>query len=427
MSNSLKHKISAIILVILLFIHRSKTEKKCIKWTPKYVDHDGPSMIYTESVKPTDGIGTQLSIFAMLWMLRRSYNVDVFISKSCQETLSRVFTIESLSEIPVLEEFFCNPLDINFEYYSGDFEKIAKRKEFRNGRTMWLWPRTEILKPIMKSKGLNIEGDDYSSNFRGYNPIDHASGEAHGKLEKDYVKWMKRKLEFKPSISSRVKDTLETIAWKRDLRVSQMTFVGIHNRRAPGYIKHVKKYKKSKPFKKSYFYDGMEEMRESYGDNIAFLYVSDDMKWGRANIKDKENDLYFVGMGSNSNNVEVTTTGHTSENDLDPDDATEAEAEAADAFDFALLCSCNHTIITSGLFSTWGAKWTGGEYITEYGSIVPPEVNDAIEAETTGKESSFVYGANTGDPEGLMFPDLKIEGSENAENSPSSDSSWFFW
>ena len=57
------------------------------------------------------------------------------------------------------------------------------------------------------------------------------------------------------------------------------------------------------------FYDGMEEMRESYGDNIAFLYVSDDMKWGRANIKDKENDLYFVGMGSISNNVEVTTTG----------------------------------------------------------------------------------------------------------------------
>ena len=90
------------------------------------------------------------------------------LSKSCQETLSRVFTIESLSEIPVLEEFFCNPLDINFEYFTGDFEKIAKRKEFRHGRTLWLWPRTEILKPIMKSKGLNIEGDDYSSNFRGY-------------------------------------------------------------------------------------------------------------------------------------------------------------------------------------------------------------------------------------------------------------------
>ena len=38
----------------------------------------------------------------------------------------------------------------------------------------------------------------------------------------------------------------------------------------------------------------MEEMRESY-DNVAFLYVSDSMAWGRKNIKDKENDLYFVG------------------------------------------------------------------------------------------------------------------------------------
>ena len=46
------------------------------------------------------------------------------------------------------------------------------------------------------------------------------------------------------------------------------------------------------------FYDGMEEMRESYGDNVAFLYISDDMKWGRKNLKDKENDLYFVGLGN---------------------------------------------------------------------------------------------------------------------------------
>ena len=46
-----------------------------------------------------------------------------------------------------------------------------------------------------------------------YSPIDHASGEAHGKLEKDYVKWMKRKLEFKPSISSRVKGDIYVPKW----------------------------------------------------------------------------------------------------------------------------------------------------------------------------------------------------------------------
>ena len=72
-----------------------------------------------------------------------------------------------------------------------------------------------------------------------------------------FSEYMNFTLELKTQVNSALehinvtKDTLETIAWKRDLRVSQMTFVGIHNRRAPGYIKHVKKYKKSKPFKKS--------------------------------------------------------------------------------------------------------------------------------------------------------------------------------
>ena len=66
----------------------------------------------------TPSIGTQLSIFGMLWMLRRSYNVDVFISKSCHQTLSRVFTQESLKEISVLEDYFCNHEDIGKPTFS---------------------------------------------------------------------------------------------------------------------------------------------------------------------------------------------------------------------------------------------------------------------------------------------------------------------
>ena len=110
--NLIRNGIIVKILLNIIFLHTTISEKTCTKWTPKFVDHDGPSLVYTESVKPTDGIGTQLSIFAMLWMLRRSYNVDVFISKSCHKTLSKVFSEESLKEIPVLEEYFCNPDDI---------------------------------------------------------------------------------------------------------------------------------------------------------------------------------------------------------------------------------------------------------------------------------------------------------------------------
>ena len=132
--NLIRNDIIVKILLNIIFLHTTISEKTCIKWTPKFVDHDGPSLVYTESVKPTDGIGTQLSIFAMLWMLRRSYNVDVFISKSCHKTLSKVFTEESLKEIPVLEEYFCNPDDI------GKYVKLLVHE----CSTRWRVPKSQL-------------------------------------------------------------------------------------------------------------------------------------------------------------------------------------------------------------------------------------------------------------------------------------------
>ena len=85
--------------------------------------------------------------------------------------------------------------------------------------------------------------------------------------------------------------------------------------------------------------------REDY-ENIAFLFISDDMEWGRKNIKDKHNDLFFVGVG---------------ETDIDMDIGT----------DLALMANANHTIISRGTYSMWGAVLSGGEYHTEYGLMVP--------------------------------------------------------
>ena len=106
---------------------------------------------------------------------------------------------------------------------------------------------------------------------------------------------MKRKLEFQPRVQEKVKNTFESIARKLDFRPSQVTYIGMHNRRSKEFNEFFKKQNNKKPLKKGYWYDAMEDMRESY-DNVAFLYVSDDMAWGRKNIKDKENDLYFVGQ-----------------------------------------------------------------------------------------------------------------------------------
>ena len=54
-----------------------------------------------------------------------------------------------------------------------------------------------------------------------------------------------------------------------------------------------------KPLKKSYFKDAMEHFREECTTKaIAFLYISDDMEWGRTqlkNVKKKYKDLFFIG------------------------------------------------------------------------------------------------------------------------------------
>ena len=76
-----------------------------------------------------------------------------------------------------------------------------------------------------------------------------------------------------------------------------------------------------------------------------FLYVSDDMDWGRENLS-AEGSLYFVGCG-NGNKTDCVGR------------------------DLAVLSSCNHTILTHGSFGHWAAYLAGGELYTEYGAIVP--------------------------------------------------------
>ena len=82
-----------------------------------------------------------------------------------------------------------------------------------------------------------------------------------------------------------------------------------------------------------------------------FLMVSDDMKWAKKHIKDKHNDLFFVGMG-------------------DTDDVFSI------GVDLAIMAHGNGTIITRGTYSMWGSILSGGIYHTEYGMIVPEWIVD---------------------------------------------------
>ena len=97
-------------------------------------------------------------------------------------------------------------------------------------------------------------------------------------------------------------------------------------------------------------------MRGEY-DNVAFVYASDDMSWGIDNLKGVQ-DLYFLGAGQNLAKETQKEIG-------DPEAAV---------FDFALLVNCNHTLITRGTYAMWIALLAGGEYYSEYGPIMPPDL-----------------------------------------------------
>ena len=131
----------------------------------------------------------------------------------------------------------------------------------------------------------------------------------------------------------------------------QVTYVGIHNRRTD-YLEFRRKHLKLKKLYKEYFEDAMDYFMEEYGPNVAFIYVSDDMKWGRRKLSrlPHSKNLFFLGCGE-FNDVECI------------------------AKDLALLANCNHTITTHGTFGNSAAFLAGGEIYTEYGTIIPDAMN----------------------------------------------------
>ena len=92
--------------------------------------------------------------------------------------------------------------------------------------------------------------------------------------------------------------------------------------------------------------------------NVAFIYVSDDMKWGKENLAHLgKNDLYFIGHGESETLVNRHNTNISKEMELTP---------KSSSLDFALLSLCNHTIGSRGTFSIWISRFAGGKVLTEF-------------------------------------------------------------
>ena len=55
----MQHHHSIVLISLTHFLTSIVSGSSCVRWTPRYIEADGPSMVYSEAVSSEDGIGTQ--------------------------------------------------------------------------------------------------------------------------------------------------------------------------------------------------------------------------------------------------------------------------------------------------------------------------------------------------------------------------------
>ena len=280
------------------------------------IDNGEPSIVY----KKTRGrLGNQINGYALQLQLRRIHGYQSYIRQESYDILASMFTKESI-ELPVLEQSFCSLKKMKFQVFEGNFTHLLlEDSQYRKGKLLNLYPPKEdkiFVPPVTR---------DYK------------------KARLATFKYMRQQMKIKPKYLKMAQQTFKNVADKMEISLEKLNFVCIHNRRTD-FTAFAEQQFKEKPLKKSYFYDAMEHFREEYDNQVAFLYISDDMAWGKKNIKNKHKDLFFVSSGDSQNADDI---GH----------------------DFALLVHSNATITTQGSFSLWGSILNGGDTYNRYGPI----------------------------------------------------------
>ena len=119
---------------------------------------------------------------------------------------------------------------------------------------------------------------------------------------------------------------------------------------------NIHSHKHQTPLKAEHFNDALDYFREEYPDSY-FIVASDDIQWAKKKLKSQNDDIYF----SDSN----PTFTNDSEGYVRDTDVNKA------VYDFVLLTSCEHSIVSRGSFTLWVAIINGGEYYNEYGPVIP--------------------------------------------------------
>ena len=332
-------------------------------------------------------LGNKMFTYIVLYILRVKYGLDVYVTENVLLHLREYF--ENVEDFPIAERSLCGFKRFHKEFKEKQWRNIwaltkdEMRERKHQTKDFFGDEKSETMMSVLHSPVVYGMRNDIDENIMEYSsfPWEEFTGDIK-KLEGEDQRRGKAFLFFPTGITMEAfdetfgedleyhmddipgildftvdafkfkkvfretsDDTLTTIGEhfreankKKFKKRTDITYVGIHNRRGD----HLDFQKESglKTLKPGYFIEAMDMYREKF-KRVVFIYVSDDMNWGKEKLKNriKTNDFYLTG--SLQNEVLAKTPFLTA------------------AYDLALLSACNHTITSYGTYSFWAGALAG--------------------------------------------------------------------
>eukprot|EP00095_Tigriopus_kingsejongensis_P012096 maker-scaffold702_size109376-snap-gene-0.22 protein:Tk12096 transcript:maker-scaffold702_size109376-snap-gene-0.22-mRNA-1 annotation:"dihydropteridine reductase" len=361
------YRVSKFLLVLLTLSHGEEDErcsiqvpsengaKSCMPYEAFQFNEDSPSWFVME---PFGRFGNHFTAYAHLYEMRKQLGVQVYIMNETRAYLEKVFDPEKL-RLPVIEDEICDIDNVPFRVFDIDVEHLLTDESFWKGHILLLFDKqVDHLK-------LNVPSQPYKFFIAGM------------------VKSMRRSLKVRKDILERVQTKMAEIEGKFRKKHPEVdpeqaiTWVGIHNRRSD-FISHSWTKHRATPVEEEFFVEAMEDYRKRFGTAVIFLFVSDDMKWGRQNLMNPKKDLFFVGTGKTSSDDDI-------------------------AFDMTTLVQCNHSIFTQGSFGQWASllaaypgspKW-GPHYSSNWSNRTQFTVRTKVTMAAVSQKA-IIYGGRGG-------------------------------
>ena len=314
-----------------------------------------------------------MSSLATMYSFARKYGMQPIVTEEQYQQLEFYFESNELG-LSVLEkdlhQFHVNILGFKisriwWEVPWNSIDSVANNFNY-----------SEIANPeYHKGKALNI--GKYPNEIRFY---------------KDYLPELKMKLRLKDRFVNMAEQKLRAELLKRNTVSSNVTWVGIHNRRGD-YGQHLKSLYDLSLLSANYFKRAMTYFT-SHFPNVIFVVVTDDMEWAQNNIDFPDMQVAFLG--------------HNSVLEKDISNPLATGEDIGD--DLALLAACNHTILSYGTFGQWAAFLAGGEVVISTTAAHTKEGRELMEGgfgwtggEKRGEGKSWTWITGKDDEEGKTY------------------------